>query len=64
MKVELSAEMIQALLALCDSVALRGPESKIVIAGAQAALIEGLRQEQGSAPDGAGAGRRPDRPQS
>ncbi len=46
MKVELSPEMIQALLVLCDSVPLRGPESKMVIAGAQAALMEALRAEQ------------------
>jgi hypothetical protein len=47
MKVELSPEMIQALLALCDSVPLRGPESKMLVAGAQAALVEALRGSQG-----------------
>ena len=46
MKAQLSPEMIQALLALCDGVPLRGPESKIVVAGAQAALIEALREGQ------------------
>ena len=49
MKVELSPEMIQALLALCDSVPLRGPESKTLVAGAQAALLEALRGGQGRA---------------
>ncbi len=43
MKVELSPEMVQALLALCDSVPLRGPESKMLVAAAQAALVEALR---------------------
>jgi len=47
MKVELSPEMIQALLALCDGVPLRGPESKVLVAGAQAALLEALREGQG-----------------
>jgi hypothetical protein len=47
MKVELSPEMIQALLALCDSVPLRGAESKMLVAGAQAALVEALRESQG-----------------
>jgi len=47
MKVELSSEMIQALLALCDSVPLRGPDSKVLVAGAQAALVEALREGQG-----------------
>ena len=47
MKVDLSPEMIQALLALCDGVPLRGPESKIVVARAQAALIDALREGQG-----------------
>ncbi len=42
-KVELTPEMAQALLALCDSVPLRGPESKVLVAGAQAALLEALR---------------------
>jgi hypothetical protein len=46
MKVELSPEMIQALLALCDGVPLRGPESKVLVAGAQAALLEALREGQ------------------
>lgn len=55
MKVELSAEMIQALLALCDSVPLRGPESKMLVAGAQAVLVEALR--------GSPAGRPPAGPQ-
>ena len=45
-KVELTPEMIQALLALCDGVPLRGPESKILVAGAQAALMEALREGQ------------------
>ena len=47
MRAELTAEMIQALLALCDGVPLRGPESKILVARAQAALIEALRGDQG-----------------
>jgi hypothetical protein len=46
MTVELSAETVQTLLALCDAVPLRGPESKLLVAGAQAALIEALREEQ------------------
>jgi hypothetical protein len=46
MKVELSPEMVQALLALCDAVPLRGPESKVLVAGAQAALMEALREDQ------------------
>ena len=47
MRAELTPEMIQALLALCDGVPLRGPESKILVARAQAALIEALREGQG-----------------
>lgn len=50
MKVELSPEMIQALLALCDSVPLRGAESKMLVAGAQAALVEALRGGHGWPP--------------
>jgi hypothetical protein len=46
MKVELSPEAVQALLALCDAVPLRGPESKVLVAGAQAALMEALREDQ------------------
>jgi hypothetical protein len=52
MKVELGPEMIQALLALCDSVPLRGAESKLVIARAQAALIEALREGEREASAG------------
>jgi len=47
MKVELSPEMAQALLALCDAVPLRGPQSKVLVAGAQAALMEALQAGQG-----------------
>lgn len=61
MNVELSPEMIQALLALCDGVPLRGPESKIVVAGAQAALLEALREGKEITPD-AVPGEKPGRP--
>ena len=67
MKVELSPDMIQALLALCDGVPLRGPESKVLVAGAQAALLEALREGQPYGPSGrtapaADPGYRPARP--
>ena len=67
MKVELNPEMIQALLALCDGVPLRGPESKVLVAGAQAALLEALREGQPYGPSGrtvpaADPGDRPARP--
>ena len=39
-----------ALPALCDGVPLRGPESKIVVARAQAALIEALQEGQPHGP--------------
>ena len=56
MNVELSPEMVQALLALCDSVPLRGAESKVLVARAQAALAEALREDQsGNRPQSASA---------
>jgi len=42
----LTPEQVQALLQLCDAVALRGPESKVLVAGAQVALMEALRDDQ------------------
>lgn len=35
-----------APLALCDGVPLRGPESRVLVAGAQAALLEAVRDGQ------------------
>jgi len=39
----LTAAQANALLQLCDAVALRGPESKILVAQAQAAILQALR---------------------
>jgi hypothetical protein len=40
--VELTPEHVQALLQLCDAIALRGPASKMVVAQAQARLMRAL----------------------
>jgi hypothetical protein len=44
--VVLTPEQVAALLQLCDAVPLRGPASKVLVAGAQAALVEALREDQ------------------
>jgi hypothetical protein len=44
--VVLTPEQVGALLQLCDAVPLRGPASKMLVAGAQAALMEAQREDQ------------------